>query len=396
MLAALSPADARPAQRNVPAARATTISTASLLPQERIARAPLPAWAGKLSTALSESLAETRSTRRLAGDVAWISNNAALVAAHQGRADVAQALCEGQIRWQCRLARRSRDASIRTHGIQPYINLSRLETLAGRWEEALARLERLNDYRADGRLDLGALCIRGREWEGTGWTQVTFERFLKTVYVVDSLKALLASRQFAGILAFSDRLRPDFPPGLVRFADEASVAAACGLGEFDRAQGIAAGAMKDACGWHRAVFKLRLAETLACAGDDRGAARLLAPLAGVVAKLSPPSKSELQTLYVLSRIAGACLEVGLAGEGLALTRDVLDGARAAGDEAFEVESLRVLCTADSDPQIERWRDDLSRLQESTCYRRYRAEGRGAATHPALDLLYDRLVELYAA
>jgi hypothetical protein len=396
MLATLSTADTRTVRHDAQAACAATISTASLLPQERIARAPLAAWAEKLTTQLSESLATTRRPRRLAGDVAWISNNAALVAAHQGADDVAWALCEGQIRWQYRLAKRSRDGSIKAHGVQPYINLGRLEALAGHWQEALSRLERLNGYRATGRLDLGAVRIRGREWEATGFGQAEFERFLKTVYVVDSLKALLASRQFDRILSFSARLGPDFSPGLVRFADEASVVAACRLGEFHRAKAIAAGVLRDARGWHRAVFKLRLAETLACAGDGEGAARVLAPLAGVVGKLSSTTKSELQTLYVLSRIATSCLEVGLAEEGLALARDVLDGSRAAGDEAFEIESLRILCTTDSHPELDHWRDDLSRLQQSTCYHRYRVGGRGATTHPALDRLYDRLLELYAA
>lgn len=373
-----------------------TISTALLLPHERIARAPLATWAERLVTGLSESLATTRTPRRLASDVAWISNNAALIAAHQGAENVAWALCEGQIRWQCRLARRSRDAAIRSHAVQPYVNLSRLEALAGRWQEALARLERLNGYEASGRLDLGTVQIRGMEWEGTGSSQAEFERFLKIVYVVDSFKALLANRQFAQIHEFSTQLGHDSPSGLVRFADEASVVAACKLGEFDRAEAIAARAMRDARGWDRAVFKLRLGETLACAGNGEGATLVLTSLAGVVGKLSSATKSDLQTLYVLSRIAAACLEVGLDGEGHALARHVLDGSRAAGDQAFEIESLRLLCITDPHPESNRWRDDLARLEESTCYHRYRQGGRGATAHSALDQLYNRLFELYAA
>lgn len=363
-----------------------------LLPHDRIARAPLGKWAGQLIASLGIALKEARNSRPLARQIAGIANNAALVATHHGETARAWILCERQCCWNDRLSRRSRDVAISANAIQPWVNLGRLEALSGDVRASLERFGHLNDYRETDRLRLGTITVGGTGWQAVAASKGEFQQNLDTVYVVDSLRALQMNHRFVEAIAFASALQAHIPESLTLRADEAVIVSRCRLEDFDGARQVAVSAAKRVRGWPRAVFGLRLAEVLVCAGDRGGAASVLGPSAAAVRMVSPETKHDLEVLYMISRLCTACGEVGLEDEMLALARDVYDGASKADDEVFQIESLRILAEHAPAPERGRWREELDRLEETTEYVRYRRGGKPATPNPVLERLYGELGE----
>jgi hypothetical protein len=128
------------------AAPAASITASLLIPLDRMARAPLPDWTGRLLASLDRSRASVRQTRLMAEKFGSIGNNAGLIAALRAEMQTAWSVTERQVWWLGRLARRSGDATVAAHAVQPWVNLGRLEALTGRWREALARFEALSTY----------------------------------------------------------------------------------------------------------------------------------------------------------------------------------------------------------------------------------------------------------
>ncbi|HEU4562222.1 MAG TPA: hypothetical protein VFS20_30615 [Longimicrobium sp.] len=324
--------------------------------------------------------------------MAVVANQVALVAVHQGRADAARALCEAHIGWQLRLARRAADPAIATQALQPWINLGRLEALAGDWAGALDRFAGLVAYRDAPAVLVAGVCVSGEGWDVAANT-VGFAEFLEGVYVIDSLKALLQNRRNAELLAFAAALPEGIAPPLARFGAEASVAAWCRARECRRACDAAVAAARSSDGWERAVFLLRLAEALLLSGDAATAREVLS--GSVAALLGAPAAERgwLKSLYVVHRYAGACREAGLDDEALSLARLLLRGARAARDEVFEVDALRLLTVLAPAPEQARWAGELEALEKSSLYMRCRRGDDVVPMDPGLDALYKQLEDV---
>jgi hypothetical protein len=365
-----------------------TVSATLLMPQDRVARPAVPVWAVRLRERLARTRAGERHAWRHAETVGGLANNAALIAAFQGAADTAGALCRGQIRWQDRLARRAGQPQISQLGVQPWVNLGRLEAMAGDWAAALERFARLRHPGADGRLCLGSMRIAAdgdsRDDGGT-----SFDGFLRNVYVGDSLKALLSNRRWEEVLAFADGLDGDARTSAR--VDEARIVAWCRLGEAERAIEAAERGARHAGGWVRAVFALRRAEALGVAGRTDEAAELLASMAGVMARLSPGACARLENLYVVHRVAQACGEVGLREDSAALGGAAARAAVEAEDEVLRIEALRVACAAGVEEAVE----TLAALEGSTGYARYRRGARAPLRDDAADLLFAELHAVFA-
>ena len=368
-----------------------TVSTALLLPQDRIPRGPLTTWAERLASDLVHYRRSFRKVRDLCAAVARNANNTALVASMQGAASVARLLCQQQISWHYRLSKRSRDPAIAAHAVQPWVNLARLDGMSGDWRAALARLARLQDYRARGRTYLGFVQVPESGWQVAASTRPSFEATLDAMYVIDSLKVLLLNREFTEVLAFASHLPPDCPDGLKRFVSEASAVAAARLGDAEGARRIALTALEIAQGWERVVFKIRIAEISGVA-DTAQARNVAAPVVAVIQEVSPAKKSSLQILYILQRLSTLCREIGMDGEACSVAKDVYDAARAAGDEVFEIESLRTLSVTAPSAERGRWREALSWLEESTLHQRYHRGEREVLRSPVLDGAYQQLSE----
>ena len=362
-----------------------TISTALLVPQDRVARLPISAWSARLRTRLHDARSTERRCLDHAEALAGVGNNAALVATYQGSFGLAAALCEAQIRSQDRMSRRARDPRVGLLGIQPWVNLGRLEALRGDWEAALQRFSRLVHPGGDGRLCLGTLRVAADEDAANG----LHRGFLLTVYIVDSLKALLMSRRFEEVLRFAERMPTD-DPRMIRRADEARVVAHCRLGDAERALTVAEAASSASAGWNRAVFRLRRVETLLCMGQEEKAVDALNGLSNVLLGAAPAARGRLENMYIVNRTAHLCAEADLGDAAAALARATREAAEAAEDEVARIEALRLLCTVAPEEREGEPGSVLRDLERSTGYARYRSDGATELRDPEADLLYTEL------
>ncbi|HEV3050466.1 MAG TPA: hypothetical protein VGX50_09170, partial [Longimicrobium sp.] len=316
----------------------------------------------------------------------------------RGERAAAVSLCERQMWWQHRLSRRAGDAGIARRSVQPWVNLARLEAIAGEWEAALSRLQRLRPH---GRT--GAIALQPVRSDGMGCQHIAqdggaFSRVVENIYVVDTLRALLQNRRFDEVLGFSEQVHRAFRPFLGLWALEASMVAASSLGDAELARRLGGDALQreEVTAWRRMLFRLRLAEVEACAGDLARAREALGPLVRAEARLSREARSPLQSLYILARLASACLEAGLLPEAAAVARGVYDGARTAGDEVFQVEALRTLAAAAPPGETAAWEEALRALEASTEYRQYRSRQAPPPDPAAFDALCAELAEVYAS
>lgn len=368
---------ASPTPSGAPERPAPAIAGTLLLPQDRIAREPLSCWASRLMAELEQERRAEWLAREHAAVLGGIGNNAALIAAHQGHSDTARAICEAQLGCQLRWAGKTGDAAISGHAMQPWINLGRLDAIAGEWEAALARFAAFAGARAGAPLRLGAVQTDGVAWQVIGDTPAEFAEFTERVRIVESLKALLGNRRWAEVLAFAEEVPPELGVGTARLVREARIVALAQAGRHMEAEASARDGLRDSAGWEQLVFQLRLAEVIAMAGSPARAAGLLGPVLRAGLDLPAATCGRLQPLYVLTRAAVAACEVGMHDEAVRLARRLLEGARSAGDEIFELGCLRLLAAAARADERPGWKEALGRLRSGTEYVRER----GAADLP---------------
>jgi hypothetical protein len=374
-------------------APAPSVAATILMPQDRIARRPLVPWAAGLVGRLAAARRDIRRTHELAGELSAIGNNAGLIAASRG--DMAQAgrLTERQLWWHGRQARRSGDSSLAAHGVQPWVNLGRLESLTGRLPDALARFSGLQSFAVADRLELGCVRVDGAAWTALVRSREQFLNFLEVVYVSDSLRAMLLNRRLDLVHPFVARCGRT--EGVTHWiGEEAWVVAECGLGDPAAAAARARTAARETYGWTRAVFHLRRAEALARAGQGGEAATILHQLAALLEQLSDERLADPRLMAVTARVAGACREAGLPEAACAAARRVLRGARAAGDELIEIEMLQVLAATAPGPESGEWADAAGAAMQATDYARYR-RGDARPCDPIVLEMYERLEEAYA-
>jgi len=389
MTATLSPTPPRTAA----AAGATLPGAVLLSPTDRIGRKPLVDWAVELSARLDKARAAGLDARNLAGEVGSIGNNAALMAAHLGRGTLAGTLCETQIEWHARRARATGDPGLNAYAAQPWVNVGRLEVLRGQWEAAVARFGALAHYARDGELMAGCARIDSGAWSAVTPTREEFEAFLETVRVMDTFRALLLNRRWDEIMAFRAALADDTRPTLRRVGDEAAVVALARLGDPGRAHQVALGAERDTSGWHRAVFRVRRGEALLAAGETARATGLLTQMAGVVVQISPEVRGDLNTVYVLNRLACALREAGGHEHAGSVARVMLEGARAGDDQVLEIEALRILASLPDDAEHARWAGELAQIESTTRYAKYRTGG--PVEDFEIEALFDELLDQFA-
>jgi hypothetical protein len=371
-----------------------TISPTLLLPQDRIARQPLSSWAARLSASLGEHLGAIRRPRVLAERIGAVANNGALIAAYLGDDAEARALCTAQMQWQLRFSRRAGDPAMCTLAIQPWVNLGRLDALAGEWKTAIARFRVLEAYRTEGTVRLGSACLEAGGWAVVSRTREEFDRLLAIGYAVDSLKALLLARRYGETLEMCERLDRAGPPAST-FGAEARVVALCGLGQPGHARARAAAAARETTGWECAVFHLRAAEADAVASGAGAARDALRRLAATVLAASSKARRTLPGMYVTLRLAATCAEARLDNEAFDVARDVWEGARAGNDEVLALESLRLRARAAPEEEREGWEHALGEAEAATEYRRYR-RGSSAMRTPETARLFASLHDVFAS
>ena len=390
MITTPAPRRAQPAADPAPA-----VSPSLLMPRDRIARAPLARWATQLRAQLAAARAGALSPAELSEEVAVVGNNTSLMATHRADAARARALCEGQARWMAALARRTGIAGIAARVVQPWVNLGRLEAMTGQADAALARFAPLAQLAAGRPAAVAGAWVDPREWRVIARSQAEFRRLMETMWAVDSLRALVQARRVEEVEALAATLAMRSHPALALTAAEASAAAWARAGDPARA-GEAAARGSAACrGWDRAIFELRRGEAAACAGDRAAAAAHLRPLATAIGGLRPERLAELHPLHVAARVAGACHEAGLHAEALALARQVAAAARAANEEVFELEMLRMVAVLAAGREAARARVAAGAIEAATAYARYQAPGAAGTVPLAVEALFREVAATFA-
>lgn len=369
------------------------MATTFLIPQDRIARRPLAEWAAELTTRVHAAQRGARRTHELADQLGSVGNMAGLIAASRGDMAKAWSLTERQLWWHGRQARRSRDATVTAYALQPWINLGRLEALTGKWQAALARLDGLTTFPLAERLEMGCVQFSGSAWRALVPSRERFLEFLETVFISDSLKAMLLNRRFELVHPFVARFSGI--EGEMRWmCEEACVVAECQAGEPAAAAARALAAARQANGWPRAVFRLRAAEAYACADMRDAAVPILEQLAGVIVQLGAEHKNTPQLITIIARLGAVCREAGLDHATHAVAADVLGLARTAGDEPVMIEMLRLLAATAPAAERQAWADAAAGVEQTTEYTRYRRGGSPPA-NPMITELYERLDEAFS-
>lgn len=370
---------------------APPLTTALLTVKERTTREPLQQWAERLIARLEEQRRTVRTTHKLAGELAFIGNNAGLIASQRGDLDVAWRTTQRQLWWHGRMARRSRDGTVTGYGLQPWVNLGRLESLTGRWNEALSRFAGLPSYEISDQLEMGCVRLTSGAWRSLVGSREQFLGFLQTIHVTESLKAMLLNQQFERVAPFAARFRDR--DSLTDLCVEACVVAECHRGDPCAAVSHAEAAAQETRGWARVILWLRAAEAHTCVGESERASKVLGQLVGIIRQVSPEQKARPSILPVTSRLAAACHIAGLVHEAYAVALDVLEGSRTARDEPIQIESLRILATTSPSGERNRWKDALSELEETTEYARYRCGG-PPPLNPVIQGLYEELESVF--
>lgn len=368
-----------------------SISTALLSPNDRVARLPLRFWAERLILNLQHTYATIREPRRFAENLAAIGNNAGLVAASRGDTEAALKSAELQIRWLGRLARRSRESSLAAFAVQPWVNLGRLDAISGRTMEALDRFSELWRSALNGHVHIGTLRLGEGDWAAIVPTRDHFLTFVHTIYVSDSLKAMILNRRFDLVDPFS--LQVGAKGRLKSMCDEACIVAESKTGDHRKAIARAETAVASATGWPAVVLQLRLAEANACAGELDGSRKILSQLADMIQHVSVKIMAKPELMQITARLAVACCEVELFHDGITVAENVLKGAQSVQDEMIQLDMLEILANFAEQEQANSWREKLSELKAGTDYARFR---RGLAAQPSslFDELYSCLANAY--
>jgi len=379
-----------------PAAPEPEISTALMLIRERAIHLPLLEWAEGLRRGLARVRQGSRTVYELAYEFSRAGNNAALIAVHQGEGPTAASLVKSQLRWINRLIRRSGATAIADFAVSPWTNHARLDTFRGDWGAALQRMRSIEECRRTDTLRLGggprtpalSLATPGRDG---------YKRYLRDLYVTESLKALLANRQWQGALDFAAGLDDAEPEWIARSADEARVVALCRLGDHERAEAMALRAIRLARGWDGAALRVRRAEVLACDGRrDRAEAALegLRPAVCAAPIEAADTMRALNALYPLLRAASLGIGLGMEATGAALAERAFHVAAASEDEVFQIESARLLARAGAAAERPRWAETAERLETETLYRRFRRGPVDSERAAVLHALYEEVAAAF--
>ncbi|HSU15593.1 hypothetical protein [Longimicrobium sp.] len=365
-----------------------------LSPHDQLPRAPLDGWVRRLRDALARIPAPGAPTRGDVGRLAVCASHAALVQVHAGRPDAARRTCLAALDSIAREARPGRE-ELAVHAIQPWITLGRLDGLAGRVSEALARFLAMLEGGRRGTLAMAGVTVAGERLAADGTGMGELERLATNVAVLDGLKVLLSNGRDDAVEHYlgACRIAPGDP--LATVAAEGRCVALAGRGHFREASRVAAAAADGAGEWNRAVLVFRAAEArLTADAWDHAARRSLERLGEVLGDVALDRCASVSALALTARAAALLRELGM--DGAALARIALAGAGALGDEVLEMGCLEVLAESgarldDGEPAA----DCLAARRATTRYERLRPPGTPARPFPGLDDLAAEIGEALA-
>lgn len=315
-----------------------------LMPAAQIPRLPLQKWASGLADRANQLAARSTSAEfEHASLVTNTANNAALVLTHGGLVDSAEAVCRSQCAWLADVAERHGCPELRMLLIQPWVNLGRLCARTCRTEQALSCFADVLHCTTSARPAIAGFPLNRNHWAYLEWDAAAGERFGRTVYIKNSLDALLLARRYEDVVSFAAANRHLCQDNLRAFALEAEMIARARLGEREQAIG-AEQRDRPYHPWARIVFRVRSAQALAMADEDLDRANsIIGALLAVMQQLAVAEKATLPYLLVVMQAVRTQLALRTTPAACHLASDLAAAADRLDDEVLMIEALQSLC-----------------------------------------------------
>ena len=388
-----------PVRRSVSRASAVEVTSAGfrrptglLWPYERPPKSPLDGWASCLIAQLDTAPSSPAATN------ATVLNQAALIFSHLGHTDVAAAVCHAHIAWVGRFV--PSDHRVLAQAIQPWINLGRLDILAGHRSQGRSRLAVAAKLAHHETVELDGCRITPEDWRCLIGTDPLLRPAVMNAYVVDTVESWLATADYAAAMSFVDDVEKMAETAYRRALVETRFLCQIELSEVDAALDVVASAsqLDDDL---KLALRCHLLHGLIDAGVDVQAHELLALVTQLLLDRNwdtvPPVRLP-QFFRLFAAGAHSAERLGADRRTIALGRKLVALATRAGDQVMRINTLQALSAVDGGATGGRYTDLLAEAIVGCDYAAIRRSTQRNSTVPAerpqtYVRLYDRVQTL---
>lgn len=351
----------------------------------RPSRRPLRDWADRVLGALPPFARQPEEW----GQLAACMNLAALIDVYRGNRDGATGLCELQLQWVWKLQRSDGALAALVFAFQSWINLGRLLRIEGDLHGALDRFAIFIAQRAERELRMGPVVIDAQAWQALLAFKPLLSADLETLYVVETLKALLPDPERT--LQFIAWCRAEGVRGDLPYLAEAEMIALARAGRYDDALATTKPEAFRPDSYAAMVARAHRAAVLAISGDSRRAREGVEEIFALMPALDPARISDQTFLRYNHQVGTVARHLGMNDAAHRAFTQGLAGARGFGDEPLELLSMEALLALGGGPDresLQQAREELLRGCLNVTVLRPR--GLAAAPKPACDPIFGDL------
>lgn len=273
-----------------------------LIYHDRPVRPPLPEWAAYILDQLDRYMAQDEASRTGYEQVSKHYNQAALIELNYGSIENALRLCLAHLEWLASVINHTGRLELAELGLQPWINLGRLDRFTGKPDESLDKFAYLLNGKSRAELELGPLRITAEYWEAIISRNANVYSFIENVYILESLKTYLRQKNYEAILRCKEKAEVGRFDRLEDFWKEARIVALCRLDRKQEALEFSRGCTSAGTFWNWPIFNLHRAAILADCSQFDDARRLIAELAHVVEGFRIDEKPNLSKLFYALKV----------------------------------------------------------------------------------------------
>jgi hypothetical protein len=343
-----------------------------------LVRLALPSWSQRVAEYLANykaSLATTTPTYPLKS---ICFNQLGLIECYIGRLERATTSCYAHLEWVSQVVAEQELLAVSQQALDAWINLGRLDVINGAYNEALAKFALLQKAKRGEELTVGALTISDKHWQAIVQARPDFYEFIENVFITDSVKALLKSKDYEAVLSFAISNMTGVGPLLHDFLTESQLIALCRLGQSEAALELAQQYSLRGSFLHRLIFQLHRAEALAYFGEEKAALQVVTDLDFIMSYFQLDTKPNLSKLFLTARLVKALKTLGQPLAAQRFAQKAYAGAVLLQDETLQLEFLRFILelNAEIEPSLNiktQWQQCFHSLVEHTCYRSLRAK-----------------------
>jgi hypothetical protein len=297
-----------------------------------------------------------------------------------GRLERATASCYAHIEWVRQAVAETAPLGISHQALEGWVNLGRLDIIRGETQAALAKFAALQKSKSQAELTIGELVLTTAHWQAITQFKPDFYQYADSVFIMDSTKALLRSKDYTAALDFALHNVNDtkLNPLLRSFLVEAQLVALCRLGQASAALELAQHYSLSGSILHRLIFQIHRAEALAYFGEERAARRVTADLDFALGYFQLETKPTLTKLFLTMRLIKLLKTLAQPVQAQRFAQKAYAGALLVQDETLQLEFLRLILELNAEiepnPSIKtEWQQRFQSLVAHTCYRSLRAK-----------------------